>query len=337
MSFIWPSLLYSLVLIPVFVALYVLLQVRRRRRLATSYGKLWPGPGAAGRRPGWRRHFPPGIFLLSLALMLFALARPEAVVSLPRIEGTVILAFDVSASMAADDLQPTRLEAAKAATQVFVEQQPTSVLIGVVAFSDSGFVVQAPTADQETILATINRLKPESGTSVANGIYASLNTIAAADSQPAPTLYTELTPVPTPTPTPVPEGTVSPAVIVLLTDGENTQSPSPLEAAEAAADRGVRIHTVGIGSAAGTTLDIDGFAVHTQLDEAMLQKISELTGGEYFNAENEEDLHTIYENLDPQLVTRAEEMEVTSAFVGASIVTLLIGATFSLLWFGRLP
>jgi Ca-activated chloride channel family protein len=228
------------------------------------------------------------------------------------------------------------MEAAKAAARDFVEQQPSSVQIGVVAFSDSGFAVQPPTGDQEAILSTINRLTPQSGTSLANGILASLNTINA-DAKTAPRRYSNLTPVPTPRPTPPPEGSYAPAVIVLLTDGENNQSPDPIAAAEAAAVLGVRIHTVGIGSAAGTTLPVDGFMVHTQLNEAMLKQISEISDGTYYSAENEEDLHEIYSNLNPQLTIKPERMEVTSVFAGASIIVLLIGGTSSLLWFGRFP
>lgn len=335
MSFIWPMMLLSLLLVPLFVAVY-LRQQRLRRRLAASYGSLGLVQAAAGRRLGTRRHIPPALFLSGLMLLMLAMARPETVVHLPRVEGTVILAFDVSGSMAADDLDPTRMEAAKAAAREFVARQPTSVLVGVVAFSDSGFGVQAPTNDQEAILATIDRLTPQLATSLANGIFASLNTIAA-DAEPAPRLYSNLTPVPTPTPTSVPEGTYTPAVIVLLTDGENTESPDPLAAAQEAADRGVRIYTVGIGSAAGTDLNIDGFIVHTQLNEAMLQQISELTGGTYYSAENEEELHAIYADLNPQLVIKPEKMEVTSIFAGASIFVLLIGGAFSLLWFSRVP
>jgi Ca-activated chloride channel family protein len=331
MSFIWPAMLLSLLSMPVLVVLYVRMQ-RRRRQLAASCGSF-----ALERGTGLRRHIPPGILLTGLSLLLFALARPQMVVSLPRVEGTVILAFDVSGSMAADDLEPTRLEAAKAAAQEFVQQQPSNVLIGVVSFSDSGFVVQPPTSDQEATLTAINRLTPELGTSVANGIIASLSTIAALNAEPAPRLYTNLTPAPTPTPTPVPAGTVTPAVIVLLTDGENNESPDPLVAAEAAADRGVRIYTVGVGSAAGATLDINGFSVHTQLNEDALQQISQITGAAYYSAENETELRSIYENLDPQLVIKPEEMEVTSILAGASIVALLIGGTLSLLWFGHLP
>lgn len=331
MSFIWPTMLFSLLLMPPFIVLVIRVQ-RRRRRLAASYGGL-----GVRREVSLRHHVPPAILLVGLTLLLLALARPQLVVSLPRTEGTVILAFDVSRSMAADDLQPTRLQAAKAAAQEFVQQQPASVLIGVVAFSDNGFVLQAPTADQEAVLMTIDRLLPTRGTSLANGILAGLNMITTRANEPAPRLYSDLAPAPTPTPTPVPPGTVMPAVIVLLTDGENNETPDPLEAAQTAADRGVRIYTVGIGSALGTTLDIEGFTVHTQLNEAVLQQISQVTHGAYYSAENEQDLRAIYKHLDPQLVVKPEEMEVTSILAGASLLALLVGGSLSLVWFGRLP
>jgi Ca-activated chloride channel family protein len=334
MSFIWPAMLLSLILIPLFVWLYLRLH-QRRRRFAASYGTLGLVQEAAGRALGRRRHIPPGLFLTGLTFLLLALARPETVVSLPRVEGTVILSFDVSGSMAADDLEPTRMEAAKAAAQEFVLHQPSTVQIGIVAFSDGGFMVQPPTNDQETTLTTINRLMPERGTSLGHGILASLNTIAADAEQAAPSINGEATPEFTPTP--VPAGTFTPAVIVLLTDGENNQDPDPLLAAQAAADRGVRIYTIGIGSAAGANLTVDGFTVHTQLDEALLQQISRITDGMYFNAQNEEDLRAIYENLDTQLVIKPEKMEVTSIFVGVSLLALLLGGAFSLVWFSRVP
>jgi Ca-activated chloride channel homolog len=336
MSFIWPGMLVSLLLVPLLILFYIHMQ-HRRRRLAASYGSLRITPGKTRERHGLRQHLPTAISMAGLTILLLALARPHMVVGLPRVEGRVILAFDVSGSMGADDLKPTRLEAAKTAAYTFVQNQPPSVQIGIVAFSDNGFVVQAPTVDQETILTTINRLGLQSGTSVANGILASLNTIAALDTQPVPRLYTNQTPAPTPTPTPVAPGTVVPAVIVLLTDGENNESPDPLTAARAAADRGVRIYTVGIGSAAGTNLQVDGFTVHTQLNEAILQRISQLTGGAYFSAENEAELLTVYENLDPQLVVKPEEMEVTSVLAAASILALLAGGALSVLWLDRLP
>jgi Ca-activated chloride channel family protein len=336
MSFIWPVMLLLLLLIPLFVLLYVQLQ-QRRRRLAASYGSFGLLREAAGRELGRRRHIPPALFLGGLTILLLAMARPQATVSLPRIEGTIILGFDVSGSMAADDLKPTRMEAAKTAAREFVEHQPSTVQIGIVAFSDGGFTVQTPTNDQEAILATINRLSPQRGTSLGQGILASLNTIAALNAEPTPSPEAGQTPTPAPSPTPVPEGTYLPAAIILLTDGENNQEPDPLVVAQAAADRGVRIYTVGIGSAAGTTLHVEGFTVHTQLDEATLQQISQLTDGLYYNAENEEELRAIYENLNPQLVVKPEKMEVTSIFAGAGIFIFLIGGAFSLLWFSRLP
>jgi Ca-activated chloride channel family protein len=249
-------------------------------------------------------------------------------VNLPRVEGTVILAFDVSGSMAAEDLEPNRMGAAKIAASEFVQRQPSSVQIGVVAFSESGLSVQVPTNDQAAILASINRLEPQRGTSLGYGILTALNTIvgggdeaANGESEPAP----------------VPVGSYGPGIIVLITDGENTAPPDPFEAAYAAAERGVRIYSIGIGSAAGTTLDINGFSVHTQLNETALEQISGLTGGEYYNAENQEDLREIYDRISPELVIKPEAMEVTSIFAGASILFFLVGGALMLLWFGRLP
>jgi Ca-activated chloride channel family protein len=241
--------------------------------------------------------------------------------------------------MAADDMQPSRMEAAKTAARTFIERQPSTVQIGVVAFSDSGFSVQSPTNDQQAILAAIARLRPQRGTSLARGIEASLNTIAIAQGGQGndPALSGGPTAEPTPSPTPVPKGMYTPAVIVLLTDGENNQNPNPLVAAQAASDRGVRIYSVGIGSAAGSILHIEGFTVRTRLDEATLQQISQHTGGKYYNAENQQDLQSIYENLNPELVIKPEKMEVTSLFAGASMVMLLMGGALSMLWFSRVP
>ncbi|MGD0019799.1 MAG: VWA domain-containing protein [Candidatus Limnocylindrales bacterium] len=337
MSFIWPPMLLTLALLPIGVVLYRLLDRRRHRRLVT-YG----GPGLAQgitRRPtGLRSRIPSTLILAGLAVMTLAMARPQAVVSLPREEGTVILAFDVSGSMAATDLAPTRMDAAKAAAKDFVARQPASVTIGVVAFSDSGVSVQTPTNDQATVLAAIDRLAPQRGTSVGQGILASLKAIEIAEAGPwVSNYYSNQTPEPTPTPTPVPAGTHAPAVIVLLSDGENNESPDPIAAAQAAADRGVRIYTVGIGSAAGATLDLDGFQVHTQLDQATLEQISQVTDGAYYGADSAQQLRSIYDNLDTQLVLQPQMTEITSLFAGLSLLMLLAGATTSLMWLGRLP
>ena len=337
MSFIWPAMLFSLVTIPLFIVVYLLVQ-RRRRQLAANYGSLGFAPGVQGRQPGFRRHLPVVFFLVGLTILVIALARPQAVVALPKQEGTVILAFDVSGSMAADDMKPTRMEAAKAAARDFVKRQPLFVQTGVVAFSDNGLSVQVPTNDPGAVLAAIDRLAPQTGTSVGQGILASLAAIAVSNNGGLPAeVYSNLLLTPTPTPTPVPHGTYTPAVIILLSDGENNENPNPLTVAQTAADRGVRIYTVGIGSPTGTTVHINGFSIHTQLDEATLQQISQVTGGTYYNAQSEQDLLKIYDHLDTQLVAKPAKTELTSLFAGASIFFMLIGGLFSLLWFSRLP
>ena len=229
------------------------------------------------------------------------------------------------------------MDAAKAASQAFVQSQPAGVVIGVVAFSDSGLSVQAPTSDQQTVLAAINRLAPQRGTALGQGIAASLNAIQIAEAGTPADYYSNRSPEPTDTPVPVPPGSHGSAVIVLLTDGENNENPDPLVAAQTAADQGVRIDTIGLGSAGGATLDLNGFKVHTQLDSDLLQQIAQVTDGTYYSAENDQDLGAIYSSLNEQLVVKAEQIEVTSLFAGASVVILLLGGLSSLFWFGRLP
>jgi Ca-activated chloride channel family protein len=333
MTFTWPLMLLNLLLIPFFIAIYVGIQ-RRRQRLVENMGSMGFVQDASGRRIGRRRHIPPILFLIGLTILLVALARPHALVSLPSLESTVILSFDVSGSMSATDMLPTRMEAAKTAAREFVQRQPSNVQIGIVAFSDGGISVLAPTKDQETILAAIDRLTPQRGTSVGSGILASLNAIALHRGD-IPVTGESLTPVPTPTP--VPYGTYLPAAIVLLSDGENTTEPDPIEAALTAAQQGVRVYTIGVGSAAGTTLTVNEFTVFTQLNEQMLQQIASMTGGMYFNAQSEEDLREIYENLDVQVIVKPERTEITSIFTGISIMLMLLGGAFSLVWFSRLP
>jgi len=346
MSFIWPAMLIVLLMIPLLVFAYLLLQ-QRRRRILERYGGFGAIQDAQRRGPGIQRHLPPAIFLAGFSILIVALARPQTDMLLPTIEGTVILAFDVSGSMAANDLLPSRMEAAKAAARDFVLKQPSTVQVGVVAFSDGGFAVHAPSNDQEAILATIDRLSPQRATSLGNGIIASLNTIGFAPEMvlpdPAgsgPDASGNLGPAPTLVPLPSseqnpPSGESS--VIVLITDGENTAPPDPLAAAQEAARLGVRIYAIGIGSPAGAALTVEGFNVFTQLDEPMLQEISQLTGGEYYNAQNEQDLRAIYSDLTPQLVIKQQKMEVTSLFAGASLLVMLIGGFLSFRWFNRLP
>ena len=336
MSFIWPTLLLTLLCVPLLVVLYLRMQ-QRRRKFAAQYGSLGLVHNSKGTGPGARRHIPALIFLTGITLLLISMARPQATISLPRMEGTVILTFDVSGSMAADDLQPTRMEAAKAAALDFVDNQPPSVLIGVVAFSDGGISVQAPTANRGETAATIERLVPRRGTSVGNGMLVALNTIAVSAGD-EPILNTNtLAPGESAEPLPAPQGWYTSAVIVLLTDGENNQDPDPVAAADLAADLGVRVYTVGIGTTAGAMVTVEGFTVLSQLNEPMLQYISDTTGGAYYNAGNEEGLRKIYNDLKPTLSIKREEMEITSILAGVGMLVFLIGGAISLLWFGHIP
>lgn len=334
MTFIWPSALLLVAAIPLGILAYGLVERRQRHRVA-AFGSLGLTRATARRR--LRDRVPPLLFVVGLTVLTVALARPQGTVNLPRQEGTVILAFDVSGSMAATDLTPTRMDAAKAAAKSFVERQPASVVIGVVAFSDSGVAAQQPSNDQAAVLAAIDRLTPQRGTSVGHGILASLQAIIVAAAGPNVDYYSSQSPAPTPSPTPVPAGTHAPAVVVLLSDGENNESPDPLAAARQAADLGVRIYAVGLGSAAGTTLDLNGFKVHTQLDAATLQQVATITGGAYYAAGDAQSLLAIYDNLDTQLTVRPEQIELTALFAAAGILILAAGAISSLAWLGRLP
>ncbi len=335
-EFIWPAMLLLLLFIPLLIALYVRNQ-RRRRQIIASFHQY--GLAAPKKMGGLRSVIVPVFFLLGLTGLLVAAARPQTQVSLPRREGTIILAFDVSGSMSADDIKPTRMEAAKAAVRDFVDRQPNTIQIGVVAFSDSGFSVQRPTNNKDDILAAINRLTPQRGTSLGNGITASLNTIASGNAAnwTQPKVFTNLTPTPTVTPTPVPQGTHIPAVIILLTDGDNNENPDPNLVAQASSDRGVRIFTIGVGSETGSTVKVNGFTVHTQLNADLLKAISAATDGQYYNAQSEKDLQTIYESINPQFVIKPEKTEVTALIAGASLLVFLLAGVVSLFWFGRLP
>ena len=334
MSFIWPYLLLSLLVLPLLVWLYWRLR-GQRAQAAANLGPLGFVQDQAGNALARQRHIPPALFLGGLALLLIALARPEMTVSLPRVEGTVILAFDISNSMMADDLEPTRIEAAKVAAQTFVENQPATIRIGVVAFGNGGFIVQPPTNLRGDVLTAIERLTPDGSTSLGQGIFTALNAIAgeplaldeeAFDAQSGEIDVSQLA-----------IDNYSSAVILLLTDGENMGAPEPLSIAQIAAEAGIRIYPVGIGSEAGAVIEVDGFNLVTRLDETILEEIANVTNGVYYRAEDEAALQDVYENVDLQLTIDPEMMEVTSLFAGLSLFLFLIGGVISMLWFGRVP
>ncbi len=332
MSFIWSSLLYLLLLVPLLAWLYLRSQ-RRRHVVAARFGSLGRVQGLDENSK--RRHIPPLIFLLGITVLITSAARPQATVMVPKLEGTVILAFDVSGSMAADDLKPTRMEAAKAAARAFVEKQPANIRIGVVAFSDGGLTVQPPGTDRKQTLDTIYRLVPRRGTSMGNGILAALNTIVVAAGDPP--ILNSSSPPSQPQAAPDIQGWYPSSVILLLSDGENTQEPDPIVAADLAADLGVRIYTIGVGKPEGAIINVEGFSIMTQLNEGVLQEISTSTGGQYYIAANEADLLRIYRDLEPKLAVRPEKIEVTALFAAAGFLIFLIASALSLLWFGRVP
>ncbi len=358
MEFHSPSMLWLLLALPLLVLAYIWVQ-RRRKKYAVRFSSLLLMKQAVVRGPGWRRHIPPFLFLLALAALMLALARPQAIVTLPAREGTVILTLDVSGSMNATDMQPSRLEASKAAARAFVDKQPEGVRIGVVSFSDSAYIIQAPTDDRAQVIAAISRLRPQRSTAIGRGLLTSLDAIFAGDnseaafgsyyqqfpggrggynpSQPGGQFQGRATPIPSPTPswTPVPKGTYTPAVIVLLSDGENNQYPPPLDIIDQVVDRGVRVFTVGLGSPEGIVLSNQGRQMRTRLDETTLKKIAAETDGQYFNASSEQDLRAVYEKLSLELVMRAEKQEITWGLAAIAIVLLLGAATLSLLWFSR--
>lgn len=339
MSFLWIDMLWLLLLVPVLVIAYIFIQ-RRRKKFALRYSSLSLVKEAMVRGPGLRRHIPPIIFLTALTTMVVALARPAATVTLPSKQGTVILTVDVSGSMRADDLKPSRLEAAKAAARTFVEKQPRNVRVGVVSFSDSASIVQAPTTDREPVMAAIDRLAIQRRTAIGSGILTSLSAIfeePGTKPNPSPRDSTVLGEQPSPTIAPVAPGSNTSAVIVLLSDGVSNTGPRPLDACEDAENRGVRVYTVGIGNPEGAVLRVDGFAMRVRLDEETLKRVAEKTDAKYFKAESETSLTEIYESLSTNLVLKTEQTEITAWFTGAAGLLLLVAGVLSLVWFNRLP
>jgi Ca-activated chloride channel family protein len=337
MTLQWPWGLLALLLIPAGVWLNQRLEARRATR-AAALGMLGqhPGPPSTQRRALALDRLAAGLVIVAFALFAIGLARPAATISLPRIEGTLVLTFDVSASMLADDVKPTRMDAAKTAAKAIIDAQPAGVVIGVSAFSDGGLSIQVPTADRPRIVAAVDRLVPSRGTSLAQGITAALASIEQAESDTPANYYSNRSQAPTDSPPPVPPGSHDEAAIVLISDGENNERPDPIAAAQAAADRGIRIVTVGVGTTAGTTVDLDGFRVQTALDESMLQRVAELTAGAYQPAA-ELDVPAIYRQLATHLVARDTNVELTGLLAALGLVFLLGGVALTLARGGRLP
>jgi Ca-activated chloride channel homolog len=342
MSFLWPTSLFFLVAVPVLLGLYIWSQ-RRRRKYALRYASLSLVKEALGRGPGIRRHIPPALYLLSVAFMLFALARPITVVKVPSQEGTVILAIDVSMSMRATDIKPDRITAAKEAAKAFVEKQGDSVKIGVVSFASDASIVQAPTLDHDLVLEAIDRLRLQRATAIGRAVLTSLDAIwedeGSEGDQPSAVLTQPQNPnaPQTPAKTAVPGAAKASASMILLTDGQNNQFPPPLAIIDQAISRGIRVYTVGVGTPAGAVLSLEGRSIRTALDETTLKQIAEDTDAQYFLATSDADLKKVYENLSTELVLRTQKTEVTALFTLVAAVFSIVASALSLLWFNRLP
>ncbi|MEO8155665.1 MAG: VWA domain-containing protein [Rhizobacter sp.] len=340
MTFAWPDLLWTLLALPLLVALYWWLLYRRKKN-TLRFASLAIVKQAMGKGPGWRRHVPPVLMLLALATLLIASARPRAVVTLPLQQETIILAMDVSGSMRAADVLPNRLVASQEAAKAFLNDLPRNVRVGVVSFAGTAAVVQPPTQNREDIVAAIDRFQLQRGTAIGSGIVLSLATIfpdAGIDlSQITGQRNMPLGPGDKPPKdfTPVQPGSFTSAAIVLLTDGQRTTGPDPLDAAKMAADRGVKVYSVGIGTKEGETIGFEGWSMRVRLDEDTLKSVSNLTRAEYFYAGTAADLKKVYQSLSSRLMVEKKETEITALFAAAAAALMVLAVGLSIWWFGR--
>ena len=343
LTFLWPSMLWLLVIVPGIVALYLWL-LARRRKAAAHYASLELARGATGGAGGLARHVPPLLLLLGLCAMIFAIARPQALIMLPARQETIILAMDVSGSMRATDIKPNRLAAAQEAAKAFVTEQPRHVRIGVVAIAAAAAVVQSPTDNREDIVQAIDRFQLQRGSAIGSGLIISLATLLPEAGIDVEQIVYGRSSRPwldygrkAEKREPVPAGSNTSAAIVLLSDGQSNVGPDPMQAAKLAAEHGVRIFTVGIGTVEGTTLGFEGWSMRVRLDDEVMRKIATATLGEYFQAANAAELKKIYQQLNAKFVLeKRRSTEVTALFVAAGAALAALGAILSVFWFSRI-
>jgi Ca-activated chloride channel family protein len=344
MFFEAPTLLWLLAALPLLPVAYIWL-LRRRRKVAVRYSSI-AVVRAAATGLHWRRHVPPALLFLALAVLLFASARPVAKVPLPGARSTVIMAIDVSLSMRVSDVKPTRLQAAQDAAKAFLQELPRGVEVGLVTFAGSSQVLQRPTLKREDLVAAIDAFQMQRGTAVGNAIVVSLaelfpdhgldvghmtfgNNKSVGRSiddkdKPPPKQFT-----------PVPPGSYTSAAIILLTDGRRTTGVDTLTAAKMAAERGVRVYVVGLGTAGGDVATPEGMPIYMQLDEPTLREVARITEGEYHHAGTAERLRSVYEKLGSRVQVDKRETELSGLLALAAALLALTGAGLSMLWFGR--
>ncbi len=353
MDLLWPGFLVLLGLLPVVVAVYIW-SLRRRRPSGARYSSLALVRDALPRSSRLRRHLPFALFVVALGGLVIALARPVAIVSVPANKTTVILTIDVSGSMCSTDIDPTRLLAAEQAASAFVQRQGSTTQIGIVAFSGFAEVVQPPTNDEELLLDAIQSLTTGRRTAIGSGILAAIDAISEVDPSVAQSQVDGRPGVP---PTPVPKGAYAPDIVVVLTDGVSNAGPDPLDAAQQAADRGVRVYTIGFGTADGGSFAAacaqqflgrepqggggfggggapggGGGGFRRGIDDATLKQVAAMTGGSYYPAESAGELDAVFQGLPTSLITKHEVVEVGVAFVAVSLVLAALAFLLGRAW-----
>jgi Ca-activated chloride channel family protein len=318
-SFQAPLFLLALLLVPVAVAIYVLTDRRRSARTA-AFASPRLLPAVAPRGPGARRHLPLALYALALAAVMIALARPEATVAVPEERAAVVLTTDISGSMEARDVRPSRIAAVRQAATDFLERAPSELRVGAVAFNHSVRAIEPPRAERDDTRALVDRLTPSGGTATGEGLAAALGLLAREGAR---------------------DRKRPPAAIILLSDGTSTHGRDPIEVARQAAKFRIPIYTVALGTESGT-IEVerpDGSTVTRSVppDRVAMRRIATISGARTFSTDAREELATVYERLGSQVATRDEKREVTAAFVGGAAAFLLVGGAMSLRWFGRLP
>lgn len=351
MGLLWPGILLLFGLIPLLIAVYI--WALRRRQVAVRYSSLVLVRAAMPRFSRLRRHLPFGLFLAALVSLIIAFGRPVSVVAVPTNQTTIMLAIDVSGSMCAGDIEPNRLLAAEAAAISFVRNQQASTRIGLVAFSGFAEIIQPPTTDQRALESSINSLLTGRWTAIGSAILKSIDAIAELDPNVWPSVTASSSPV---QPTPVPGGAYAPSIIVLLTDGASNAGPMPLEAAQQAVERGVRVYTIGFGTAAGGEFvgcsprfqgnepfgggsrsygggsGGGGGRFRRGIDEVTLQQIADMTGGIYYSAESGSELQSVFQELPTSIIVKHDVMDVSVIFTGLGALLAAISIALSMLW-----
>lgn len=346
-TFLWPQFLWLLLAVPLLVLVYLWL-LRRKRKLALRYASLSIVKEAMGGGMQWRRHLPPALFLLAIGVMLLAAARPFAVIALPSTQETIILAMDVSGSMRATDVKPNRLVAAQDAAKAFLKELPRSVKVGIVAFAGTASVVQPATLSREDLVTAIDKFQLQRATAIGSAIVVALSEIFPDEGIDLSALTygnqrqrgISIDQVKPKNPkkefVPVAPGSYNTAAIILLTDGQRTSGIDTMEATKMAADHGVRVYTVGVGTVEGETIGFDGWSMRVRLDEPTLKAVATQTQAEYFYAGTAENLKKVYERLSSRLTVEKKETEISGLLALVASILAIGSAALSLLWFNRI-